>query len=118
MQCGPQAAFFSDLFGTYLHYSGASPYFRISLILRDALTTTIVAINRIKHDIVHVSALIALAALVTLTSPCMLTQTRGTDLDSLKQLFHGAVKFIGSAFNYALSGHSLTMWAAATAPAY
>ncbi|MFM1896216.1 MAG: hypothetical protein RLZZ385_1290 [Pseudomonadota bacterium] len=80
MQYGPQAAFFTELFSTHVRYSGASLGYQIGAIVGGALAPTIAVLLWNSYGIIWVSVYIALAAVLTLWSVWMLTETRGTDI--------------------------------------
>ena len=84
MQYGPQAAFFTELFSTHVRYSGASLGYQIGAILGGALAPTIAVLLWNEYGIVWVSAYIALAAVLTIISVLMLTETHGTDLHAVE----------------------------------
>lgn len=80
IQYGPQAAFFTELFSTHVRYSGASLGYQVGAILGGALAPTIALLLWNSYGIVYVSVYIALAAVITLLSVWMLTETMGTDI--------------------------------------
>jgi MFS family permease len=79
-QYGPQAAFFTELFSTKVRYSGASLGYQIGAIVGGALAPTIAVLLWNEYGIIYVSAYIMLAALTTIWSVWMLTETHGTDI--------------------------------------
>lgn len=83
MQYGPQAAFFTELFSTHVRYSGASLGYQIGAILGGALAPTFAVLLWNNYGIVWVSAYIALAAVLTVISVLMLTETSGTDIHAV-----------------------------------
>lgn len=83
MQYGPQAAFFTELFSTHVRYSGASLGYQVGAILGGALAPTIAVLLWNEYGIIWVSAYIALAAVLTIISVLMLTETHGTDLHAI-----------------------------------
>ncbi|MCB1670932.1 MAG: MFS transporter [Gammaproteobacteria bacterium] len=83
MQYGPQAAFFTELFSTHVRYSGASLGYQVGAIVGGALAPIIATLLWTEYGIVFVSVYIALAAVLTIASVLMLTETRGTDLHAL-----------------------------------
>ncbi|MEJ6593026.1 MAG: MFS transporter [SAR86 cluster bacterium] len=80
MQYGPQAAFYTELFSTQVRYSGASLGYQIGAILGGAFAPTIAVLLWKEFGIVYVSVYIAIAALVTIGSVYMLTETSGKDI--------------------------------------
>lgn len=84
MQYGPQAAFFAELFSTHVRYSGASLGYQVGAIIGGALAPTIAVLLWNQYGIVYVSAYIALASILTLTSVWLLTETRGTDMNAVE----------------------------------
>ncbi len=83
MQYGPQAAFFTELFSTHVRYSGASLGYQVGAILGGALAPIIATLLWTEYGILFVSFYIALAAVLTIISVLMLTETRGTDLQAV-----------------------------------
>lgn len=82
LQYGPQAAFFTELFSTKVRYSGASLGYQIGAIVGGALAPTIAVLLWNEYGIFYVSVYIMVAALATLWSVWMLTETHGTDIHS------------------------------------
>lgn len=82
LQYGPQAAFFTELFSTKVRYSGASLGYQIGAIIGGALAPTIAVLLWNEYGIFYVSVYILVAALATLWSVWMLTETHGTDIHS------------------------------------
>ena len=80
MQYGPQAAFYTELFSTKVRYSGASLGYQLGAILGGAFAPTLAVLLWKELGIFYVSIYIAFAALVTIASVLMLTETSGTDL--------------------------------------
>ena len=80
MQYGPQAAFYTELFSTKVRYSGASLGYQLGAILGGAFAPTLAVLLWKELGIFYVSIYIAFAALVTIASVLMLTETGGTDL--------------------------------------
>ncbi|MAI54750.1 MAG: MFS transporter [Gammaproteobacteria bacterium TMED95] len=80
MQYGPQAAFFTELFSTEVRYSGASLGYQLGAIVGGALAPTIAVLLWNQYGIFFVSLYIATAAVLTLLSLSMLTETQGRDL--------------------------------------
>jgi len=85
MQYGPQAAFFTELFSTEVRYSGASLGYQMGAILGGALAPTIAVLLWNQFDIFYVSLYIAAAAVLTLISLAMLTETSGVDLSNIEE---------------------------------
>lgn len=80
MQYGPQAAFYTELFSTKVRYSGASLGYQLGAILGGAFAPTLAVLLWKELGIFYVSIYIAFAALVTIASVLMLTETSGIDL--------------------------------------
>jgi MFS family permease len=80
MQYGPQAAFYTELFSTHVRYSGASLGYQIGAILGGAFAPSLAVLLWKEYGIIYVSAYIAVAALITIVSVLMLTETHGTDI--------------------------------------
>jgi metabolite-proton symporter len=80
MQYGPQAAFYTELFSTQVRYSGASLGYQIGAILGGAFAPSIAVLLWKEVGIIYVSIYIFLAALITIGSVMMLTETSGTDI--------------------------------------
>lgn len=80
MQYGPQAAFYTELFSTQVRYSGASLGYQIGAILGGAFAPSIAVLLWKEFGIIYVSVYIFLAALITIGSVLMLTETSGTDI--------------------------------------
>lgn len=84
MQYGPQAAFFTELFSTHVRYSGASLGYQIGAILGGAFAPTIAVLLWTQYGIIYVSWYIALAAVISIISVLMLTETHGTDIHAVE----------------------------------
>lgn len=80
MQYGPQAAFYTELFSTQVRYSGASLGYQIGAILGGAFAPSIAVLLWKEFGIVYVSVYISIAALITIGSVLMLTETSGSDI--------------------------------------
>jgi MFS family permease len=80
MQYGPQAAFYTELFSTQVRYSGASLGYQIGAILGGAFAPSIAVLLWKEFGIIYVSVYITLAALITIGSVLMLTETSGNDI--------------------------------------
>jgi metabolite-proton symporter len=80
MQYGPQAAFYTEMFSTHVRYSGASLGYQIGAILGGAFAPSLAVLLWKEYGIVYVSVYIAVAALITIVSVLMLTETHGTDI--------------------------------------
>ena len=85
MQYGPQAAFFTELFSTEVRYSGASLGYQMGAIIGGALAPTIAVLLWKNFGIFYVSLYIAAAAVLTLVSLAMLTETSGADLSNIEE---------------------------------
>ena len=80
MQYGPQAAFYTELFSTKVRYSGASLGYQTGAILGGAFAPTLAVLLWKELGIVYVSVYIGIAALVTIASVLMLTETSGSNI--------------------------------------
>jgi MFS family permease len=80
MQYGPQAAFYTELFSTKVRYSGASLGYQIGAILGGAFAPTLAVLLWKELGIVYVSVYIGIAALITIASVLMLTETSGSNI--------------------------------------
>ena len=78
----PQAAFFSELFGTSVRYTGASVGYQLASILAGALApiiaTAILKAN--DGDPTGIGVYVALASVITVVSVLLAKETRGTSL--------------------------------------
>ncbi|MFF4619518.1 MFS transporter [Nonomuraea jabiensis] len=81
MMYGPQAAFFSELFGTRMRYTGVSIGAQLSAIVAGALAPVIaVALLKSYSSSLPISVYLGLAALLTLGAVYAARETRGSDL--------------------------------------
>jgi MFS family permease len=81
MMYGPQAAFFSELFGTRMRYTGVSIGAQLSAIVAGALAPIIaVALLRSYSSSVPISIYLGLAAVLTLIAVYAARETQGRDL--------------------------------------
>jgi metabolite-proton symporter len=81
MMYGPQAAFFSELFGTRMRYTGVSIGAQLSAIVAGALAPIIaVALLQSFSSSVPISAYLGLAAVLTLIAVYAARETQGRDL--------------------------------------
>ncbi|MEW9553581.1 MFS transporter [Nonomuraea sp. NPDC050783] len=81
MMYGPQAAFFSELFGTRTRYTGVSVGAQLSAILAGALAPIIaVALLKAYASSLPISLYLGLAAVLTLGAVYAARETRGRDL--------------------------------------
>ncbi|QBI55733.1 MFS transporter [Streptomonospora litoralis] len=79
---GPQAAFFSELFGTRTRYSGASIGYQLASIVAGGLAPLIATWLLAQFgSAVPVSAYVAAACVVTVVAVALARETRGRDLD-------------------------------------
>ncbi|MGP3914001.1 MFS transporter [Nonomuraea sp. 10N515B] len=81
MMYGPQAAFFSELFGTRMRYTGVSIGAQLSAIVAGALAP-IIAVTLLKtySSSVPISLYLGLAAVLTLVAVYAARETQGRDL--------------------------------------
>jgi len=68
-----------------VRYSGASLGYQMGAILGGALAPTIAVLLWTQFDIFYVSLYIAAAAVLTLISLAMLTETSGVDLSNIEE---------------------------------
>ncbi|MEV4106878.1 MULTISPECIES: MFS transporter [Nonomuraea] len=81
MMYGPQAAFFSELFGTRMRYTGVSIGAQLSAIVAGALAPIIaVALLKSYSSSVPISAYLGVAAVLTLIAVYAARETQGRDL--------------------------------------
>ena len=80
MMYGPQAAFFAELFGTEVRYSGANLGYQLGAILGGAFAPTIAIALSTNFGIFWVSVYIAIASILTFISVVFLTETYKSDL--------------------------------------
>ncbi|MEV0588890.1 MFS transporter [Nonomuraea sp. NPDC050310] len=81
MMYGPQAAFFSELFGTRMRYTGVSIGAQLSAIVAGALAPVIAtALLKDFGSSLPISLYLGAAAVLTLVSVFVARETRGTDL--------------------------------------
>ncbi|MEV1167149.1 MFS transporter [Nonomuraea sp. NPDC049784] len=81
MMYGPQAAFFSELFGTRMRYTGVSIGAQLSAIVAGALAPIIaVALLKSYSSSVPISIYLGVAALLTLAAVYAARETQGRDL--------------------------------------
>ena len=81
MMYGPQAAFFTELFGTRMRYTGVSIGAQLSAIVAGALAPLIaVALLKTYSSSLPISAYLGLAAVLTLVAVYTARETQGRDL--------------------------------------
>ncbi|MFC4122272.1 MFS transporter [Nonomuraea zeae] len=81
MMYGPQAAFFTELFGTRMRYTGVSIGAQLSAIVAGALAPIIaVALLKTYSSSLPISAYLGLAAVLTLVAVYAARETQGSDL--------------------------------------
>lgn len=81
MMYGPQAAFFSELFGTRMRYTGVSIGAQLSAIVAGALAPIIaVALLKAYGNAIPISIYLGIAALLTLFAVYRARETQGRDL--------------------------------------
>jgi metabolite-proton symporter len=79
---GPQAAFFSELFGTRVRYSGASIGYQLASVVAGALAPIIaVALLRGLHTTLPISLYMAAMCLITVVAVILARETRGVALE-------------------------------------
>jgi metabolite-proton symporter len=78
---GPQAAFFSEMFGTSVRYSGASIGYQLASVVAGALAPTIAtALLATYRSALPIAIYVAAAAVVTLVAVLVSSETRTRDL--------------------------------------
>jgi MFS family permease len=78
---GPQAAFFSELFGTRVRYSGASIGYQLASIAAGALAPIVaVALLRGTHSTIPISLYMVGMCVITVVAVLLGRETRGTSL--------------------------------------
>jgi MFS family permease len=78
---GPQAAFFSEMFGTSVRYSGASIGYQLASVAAGALAPTIATALLVSyHSGLPIAIYVAAAAVVTLLAVAVSSETRSRDL--------------------------------------
>ena len=77
---GPQAAFFAELFGTRVRYSGASVGYQLASVLGGGLSPLIAAALLAKYDYGAVAAYTAGMAVITVISTFLATETYQGDI--------------------------------------
>ncbi|HEX7308568.1 MFS transporter [Lentzea sp.] len=79
---GPQAAFFSELFGTRVRYSGASVGYQLASIAAGALAPLIAtALLQAYGSSVPIAIYVVVTCVITLVSVLFARETRGADLE-------------------------------------
>jgi metabolite-proton symporter len=81
MMYGPQAAFLAELFSTRVRYSGASLGYQLGAILGGGLAPIISTLLWRDFGTIYIAVYMALAAVLTLVSVVLLTETHGKSLD-------------------------------------
>ena len=89
----PQAAFFSELFGTSVRYTGASVGYQLASIFAGALAP-IIALNLLGDDLAHPNTMgvviyVAIASLITVISVLATHETRASSLNHDRVLDQG-----------------------------
>ena len=81
MMYGPQAAFLAEMFSTNVRYSGASLGYQLGAILGGAMAPIVATFLWSEYGTIYIAMYIAFAALLTLISVQMLSETSGVNLD-------------------------------------
>jgi len=81
MMYGPQAAFLAEMFSTNVRYSGASLGYQLGAILGGAMAPIVATFLWSEYGTIYIAMYIAFAALLTLISVQMLSETSGANLD-------------------------------------
>ncbi|MFI6325326.1 MFS transporter [Nonomuraea sp. NPDC050556] len=83
---GPQAAFFTELFGTNVRYSGVSVGYQLASIVAGAPAPLIaVALLKSSGSSLPISIYLAIAAVLTILAVVLVKETRGRDLATLQE---------------------------------
>ena len=78
---GPQAAYFSELFGTRVRYSGASLGYQLASVLAGGLSPLIAVALLASYGYTAVAAYMAIMALITVVSVILASETFQEDID-------------------------------------
>jgi metabolite-proton symporter len=79
---GPQAAFFSELFGTRVRYSGASVGYQLASIAAGALAPLIAtALLQAYKSSVPIAVYVVITCVITVAAIALARETRGADLE-------------------------------------
>jgi MFS family permease len=79
---GPQAAFFSELFGTRVRYSGASVGYQLASIAAGALAPLIAtALLKAYKSSVPIAVYVVITCVITVAAIALARETRGADLE-------------------------------------
>lgn len=83
---GPQAAFFTEMFGTNVRYSGVSVGYQLASIVAGAPAPLIaVALLKSSGSSLPISIYLAIAAVLTILAVVLVRETRGRDLATLQE---------------------------------
>jgi hypothetical protein len=78
---GPQAAYFSELFGTRVRYSGASLGYQLASVLAGGLSPLIAVALLAAYGYVAVALYMAFMALITVVSVILASETYQEDIE-------------------------------------
>jgi len=79
---GPQAAFFSELFGTRVRYSGASVGYQLASIVAGALAPLLAtALLQAYKSSVPIAVYVVITCVITVAAIALARETRGADLE-------------------------------------
>jgi MFS transporter, MHS family, shikimate and dehydroshikimate transport protein len=82
MMYGPQAAYFSELFGTRVRYSGASLGYQLASVFAGGLAPLIAAALLKASGYVAVAVYMAVMALITIVATWLASETHLTDIEA------------------------------------
>ena len=85
MMYGPMAAYFSELFGTRVRYSGASIIYQLTSVFSGGLAPFIATLLLAKHGASAVAAYAAASCLITIVATWFAPETHRTRLDAVAE---------------------------------
>jgi MFS transporter, MHS family, shikimate and dehydroshikimate transport protein len=81
---GPQAAYFSELFGTRVRYSGASLGYQLASVFAGGLAPTISVALLAAYGYTAISVYMAIMALITVVSVILASETFREDIAEMR----------------------------------
>jgi MHS family shikimate/dehydroshikimate transporter-like MFS transporter len=85
MMYGPMAAYFSELFGTHVRYSGASFVYQLTSVFSGGLAPFIATLLLARHGVNAVAAYVAICCVITLVATVFAPETRRRTLDDIQR---------------------------------
>jgi len=85
MMYGPMAAYFSELFGTRVRYSGASFVYQLTSVFSGGLAPFIATLLLARHGVNAVAAYVAVCCLITLVATLFAPETHHRELERVGQ---------------------------------